>query len=61
MISQKTQYQSQAMVEQATRKLPAVIALVFGVFIVMGAGFAGSSTLHDVAHDVRHATAFPCH
>ena len=24
-------------------------------------GFAKSQTLHDAAHDMRHATGFPCH
>jgi cobalt transporter subunit CbtB len=38
-----------------------VIALVFGAFLVLGTGFAHSQTIHDAAHDVRHAFAFPCH
>ena len=40
---------------------PAVLALSIGVFLVYGAGFAHPSTIHDFAHDTRHAIAFPCH
>jgi len=40
---------------------PAVFALLFGVFILYGVGFAGPMVLHNAAHDVRHAFAFPCH
>jgi len=41
----------------------ATIALVFlmGATMVFVAGFAQSATLHDAAHDVRHASGFPCH
>ncbi len=46
---------------RTTAKLPAVIALVFGIFMLLGAGFAGSSTIHDAAHDGRHAFSMPCH
>jgi len=61
MIKETTKSQSQAVVEQTTSKMPAVIALVFGAFLVLGTGFAHSQTIHDAAHDVRHAFAFPCH
>jgi cobalt transporter subunit CbtB len=36
-------------------------ALFLGAFFVWGAGFASSATLHDAAHDTRHAYGFPCH
>jgi cobalt transporter subunit CbtB len=39
----------------------ALIAGLLGVFILFGVGFAGSATLHNAAHDARHAFAFPCH
>jgi len=45
----------------AERVAPAVLALVFGAFLVLGAGFVHSTTLHNAAHDARHAFAFPCH
>lgn len=36
-------------------------AILLGAFLVLGAGFSHSSTIHNAAHDVRHANAFPCH
>ena len=41
--------------------LPALTAILFGVFVIYGVGFAGPTTIHNAAHDVRHAFAFPCH
>ncbi len=32
-----------------------------GAAMVFAAGLAQSATLHDAAHDTRHATGFPCH
>ena len=40
---------------------PAVVAFLFGAFLVIGAGFAHSDTIHNAAHDTRHSFAFPCH
>ncbi|MEE8393255.1 MAG: CbtB domain-containing protein [Rhodospirillales bacterium] len=40
---------------------PALLAAIFGVFIVLGVGFADSSTIHNAAHDARHSFSFPCH
>ena len=42
-------------------KLPAVLALIFGMFMVLGTGFAHLSAIHNAAHDVRHTFSFPCH
>lgn len=39
----------------------AVLALVLGVFLVFGVGFAQPNVLHNAAHDTRHAFTFPCH
>jgi cobalt transporter subunit CbtB len=36
-------------------------ALLLGGFLVFGVGLANSATIHDTAHDVRHANGFPCH
>ena len=36
------------------------MALLGGV-LLFAAGHAQSAALHDAAHDVRHATGFPCH
>lgn len=38
----------------------AFVALL-GVAVLFVAGHAQSATLHDAAHDIRHATGFPCH
>lgn len=46
----------------ATRPWVAIaLAAMFGVTLIFFAGLAQSETLHDAAHDVRHATGFPCH
>lgn len=34
---------------------------LLGSTILFAAGHAQSQTLHDAAHDLRHATGFPCH
>ena len=47
--------------DAASRIAPAVLALLFGGFLILGVGFAQPSTLHNAAHDGRHALAFPCH
>ena len=41
--------------------LPFVAAIALGFGIVTLAGHVQASALHDAAHDVRHATGFPCH
>ncbi len=37
------------------------MALFLGLFLLIGAGFAGDYRLHNCAHDARHAAGFPCH
>ena len=44
---------------QAAGSIIAVMAI--GVTLMFVAGHAQSATLHDAAHDMRHATGFPCH
>ncbi|MEG6508922.1 CbtB domain-containing protein [Methyloligella sp. 2.7D] len=41
--------------------IAATIALVFGLGLVFTTGFAHSSSIHNAAHDTRHALSFPCH
>jgi cobalt transporter subunit CbtB len=41
--------------------IPALAAILLGVLLLYGVGFAGSQTIHNAAHDARHAFAFPCH
>ncbi len=39
----------------------AFAALFLGVGLVWLAGFAYPASVHDAAHDTRHALSFPCH
>ena len=39
----------------------AVLAALLGLALIYGAGLANSTTLHNAAHDTRHAITFPCH
>ena len=41
--------------------VPPVLAIMLGAFLVLGIGFARPDTIHNAAHDSRHAFAFPCH
>jgi len=36
-------------------------AALIGLGLIVAAGHLQAQTLHDAAHDVRHATGFPCH
>ena len=47
--------------EDGKRRVSAILVLAFGAFLVWGAAFANPIALHGAAHDVRHATGFPCH
>ncbi|MBM3576945.1 MAG: CbtB-domain containing protein [Alphaproteobacteria bacterium] len=39
----------------------AAVALILGLGLVWLAGFAYPESVHDTAHDTRHALSFPCH
>ena len=39
----------------------AIFAAALGVFFVYFTAFSHSTTLHNSAHDTRHAIATPCH
>jgi cobalt transporter subunit CbtB len=45
----------------AARLVPAVGALLLGLLLFLGAGFAGPTVLHNSTHDTRHALGLPCH
>jgi cobalt transporter subunit CbtB len=51
--------------QTTTKTTSSLISIVFvallGGVLLFVAGHAQSGTLHDAAHDVRHATGFPCH
>ena len=61
MTTQTAQTQTATSV-RSTSTLAAVIgAMLIGAAIIAVAGHVQAATLHDAAHDVRHATGFPCH
>lgn len=47
--------------ERAALVKPALIAAAVGLLLVWTAGFSQNRILHNAAHDVRHASGFPCH
>jgi cobalt transporter subunit CbtB len=38
-----------------------LVSALLGLVFVAGVGFASPQTIHDAAHDTRHAFTFPCH
>ena len=45
----------------ASSLLAILLCAGLGACLLVVAGHVQASTLHDAAHDVRHATGFPCH
>jgi cobalt transporter subunit CbtB len=43
------------------RLIAGSLALFIGLTLVFGVGFANDMTVHNGAHDTRHAMGFPCH
>jgi cobalt transporter subunit CbtB len=43
------------------RLLAGLTALLLGLVLVGGIGFASEMAIHNGAHDTRHALGFPCH
>jgi cobalt transporter subunit CbtB len=43
------------------RLVASAFALVLGLILVGGVGFAGDQAIHNGAHDTRHSMGFPCH
>ena len=43
------------------RLIAGALALLLGLTLVVGTGFAGDFRLHNGAHYTRHAMGFPCH
>ena len=60
---QKTPSQAKVAVKPILSAQTAMIAFValIGVATIAIAGHVQATALHDAAHDVRHATGFPCH
>ena len=57
--------EAQAIAAPQTKSVSSTLSIFAAAFIGLGiiavAGHVQASTLHDAAHDVRHATGFPCH
>lgn len=39
----------------------ASLAFLLGALLIYGIGFTDIQSVHDSAHDSRHALSFPCH
>ena len=44
-----------------TSTVSIVFAALIGLTVMFFAGHLQAATIHSGAHDVRHATGFPCH
>ena len=56
-----TQTQTTAQPRRLSVAAQAVMAMLFGVFLVGTAGFSQMEVLHNAGHDTRHSNGFPCH
>lgn len=61
MTTQTTASQTAALTTSKSNFLPIALAALMGIAIMFVAGHIQADALHDAAHDVRHATGFPCH
>lgn len=52
---------NQTSTKTSTNLISILFVALLGGVILLAAGHAQSGALHDAAHDVRHATGFPCH
>lgn len=52
---------NQTSAKTATNLMSILCVALLGGVLLFAAGLAQSGALHDAAHDVRHATGFPCH
>ena len=57
----KTQEAAAARESAQSMLAPAFALAMIGLGMLFVAGHAQSQTMHDAAHDMRHATGFPCH
>ena len=60
-MTKTTQAIAAPQTKSATSTVAILFAAIVGFGIVSVAGHVQAQTLHDAAHDVRHATGFPCH
>jgi cobalt transporter subunit CbtB len=60
-MNSSVQTASFASLTLSQRLIAGSLALVLGLTLLIGVGFAGDYRLHNGAHDMRHASGFPCH
>ncbi|MEM9471431.1 MAG: CbtB domain-containing protein [Pseudomonadota bacterium] len=53
--------QSNTVAGSQSSLLPIVLSALIGLSMIFVIGHVQAAALHDAAHDVRHATGFPCH
>ncbi len=58
-MSEQTTTRSEAPAASATGAV--LLAALMGIGLIVLGGHVQADALHDAAHDVRHATGFPCH
>lgn len=47
--------------KNSSRHYAVLGAALLGITMIVLAGHVQAAAVHDAAHDVRHATGFPCH
>lgn len=47
--------------DRSTALMSVLFMALLGGAMLFAAAYGQSATLHDAAHDVRHAIGFPCH
>ncbi|MBB5754575.1 CbtB domain-containing protein [Prosthecomicrobium pneumaticum] len=45
----------------SARIVPALGAVLLGLALFLGTGFAAPSAIHNATHDTRHSFGLPCH
>jgi cobalt transporter subunit CbtB len=65
MLRTEAQLHPISVAEQALSRsrilVSASIAMLLGIMILYGVGFAAPDRIHNAAHDVRHGINVPCH
>jgi cobalt transporter subunit CbtB len=50
-----------AQIDARNRLTAAFLSALLGTFLIIGVGLSNADTLHNAAHDTRHAFTFSCH
>lgn len=60
-MTTQTQVQAHGKTRSLSTLGAALMVAAMGLGLMIVTGHVQAATLHDAAHDVRHATGFPCH